>query len=347
MGQCMIFVYMYLVSLLKQYLVLLKYFRIECNSNIVEILFSIIHRIYNSYVVNFFLMFKKSFIYEKKHFISCRYLSCKSHLNSTFCNSLKLNSECKLCNIKDLSYKNRILICHDNNCQKSHELIHKDHLIMNDIKSSINTPQQIDNNKLSLQKIANLLPSIDLLLIPSCSMKECVDMNILKQKSALLESKLADYHVQAQVVNILQGPVVTRFELNLAPSLKSARISSLSRDLARSLSVCSLQVIEVIPDKPYVGIEIPNKHRKIVCLREVLDTTQFRSSCNVLTFGLGKDVSDEPIIANLTNMPHLLIAGTTGSGKSVGINSIIISILYKATPEDVRFIMIDPRIINL
>lgn len=141
--------------------------------------------------------------------------------------------------------------------------------------------------------------------------------------------------------------MITRFELELAPGVKAARISNLSRDLARSLSTTAVRIVEVIPGKPYVGLELPNKKRQTVYMRELLDSDAFRDSRSPLTVVLGKDIGGQPVVANLAKMPHLLVAGTTGSGKSVGVNAMIISILYKAKPEDVRFIMIDPKMLEL
>ena len=153
--------------------------------------------------------------------------------------------------------------------------------------------------------------------------------------------------MKADVVDILPGPVITRFELDLAPGVKAARISNLSRDLARSLSTSAVRVVEVIPGKPYVGLELPNAKRQTVYLREVLDCPAFRDNPSPLSIVLGKDISGEPVVADLGKMPHLLVAGTTGSGKSVGVNAMILSILYKATPKEVRFIMIDPKMLEL
>lgn len=162
-----------------------------------------------------------------------------------------------------------------------------------------------------------------------------------------MEASLADYRVKAEVVDILPGPVITRFELDLAPGVKAARISNLSRDLARSLSTSAVRVVEVIPGRPYVGLELPNTKRQTVYLREVLDCPAFRDNPSPLSIVLGKDISGEPVVAELGKMPHLLVAGTTGSGKSVGVNAMILSILYKATPKEVRFIMIDPKMLEL
>ncbi|MEE9654433.1 DNA translocase FtsK [Kluyvera ascorbata] len=197
-----------------------------------------------------------------------------------------------------------------------------------------------------LQKPTTPLPSLDLLTPPPTEV-EPVDTFALEQMARLVETRLADYRIKADVVNYSPGPVITRFELNLAPGVKAARISNLSRDLARSLSTVAVRVVEVIPGKPYVGLELPNKKRQTVYLREVLDCDKFRDNPSPLTVVLGKDIAGEPVVADLAKMPHLLVAGTTGSGKSVGVNAMILSMLYKAQPEDVRFIMIDPKMLEL
>ncbi|MBM3071158.1 DNA translocase FtsK 4TM domain-containing protein [Lelliottia sp. RWM.1] len=197
-----------------------------------------------------------------------------------------------------------------------------------------------------MQKPSTPLPSLDL-LTPPPSEVEPVDTFALEQMARLVEARLADFRIKADVVNYSPGPVITRFELNLAPGVKAARISNLSRDLARSLSTVAVRVVEVIPGKPYVGLELPNKKRQTVYLREVLDNAKFRENPSPLTVVLGKDIAGDPVVADLAKMPHLLVAGTTGSGKSVGVNAMILSMLYKAQPEDVRFIMIDPKMLEL
>ncbi|ELF6086953.1 DNA translocase FtsK [Salmonella enterica] len=197
-----------------------------------------------------------------------------------------------------------------------------------------------------LQRPTTPLPSLDL-LTPPPSEVEPVDTFALEQMARLVEARLADFRIKADVVNYSPGPVITRFELNLAPGVKAARISNLSRDLARSLSTVVVRVVEVIPGKPYVGLELPNKKRQTVYLREVLDNAKFRENPSPLTVVLGKDIAGDPVVADLAKMPHLLVAGTTGSGKSVGVNAMILSMLYKAQPEDVRFIMIDPKMLEL
>ncbi len=201
-------------------------------------------------------------------------------------------------------------------------------------------------NEQPLQKPTTPLPTLDLLTSPPLE-EEPADMFALEQTARLVEARLGDYRVKAEVVGISPGPVITRFELDLAPGVKAARISNLSRDLARSLSAVAVRVVEVIPGKPYVGLELPNKRRQTVYLREVLDCEKFRDTVSPLAIVLGKDIAGQPVIADLAKMPHLLVAGTTGSGKSVGVNAMILSMLYKATPEEVRFIMIDPKMLEL
>jgi DNA segregation ATPase FtsK/SpoIIIE, S-DNA-T family len=169
----------------------------------------------------------------------------------------------------------------------------------------------------------------------------------LKAVSQLVELKLADFNIEVEVMEVHPGPVITRFELQLAPGIKASRITALSKDLARSLSVVSVRIVEVIPGKTYVGLEIPNEHREIVTLGEILMSKAYDKAASPLTVGLGKDISGHPVVADLTKMPHLLVAGTTGSGKSVGINSMLISLLYKSSPDDVRLILIDPKMLEL
>ncbi|PIJ51306.1 cell division protein FtsK [Erwinia sp. OLTSP20] len=197
-----------------------------------------------------------------------------------------------------------------------------------------------------VQRPTTPLPTLELLASPPAE-TEPVDHFALEQTSRLIEARLADYRVKADVVGSSPGPVITRFELDLAPGVKAARISNLSRDLARSLSAVAVRVVEVIPGRPYVGLELPNKHRQTVYLREVLDCPAFRDNPSPLSIVLGKDISGDPVVADLGKMPHLLVAGTTGSGKSVGVNAMILSMLYKATPKEVRFIMIDPKMLEL
>ncbi|WP_409420259.1 DNA translocase FtsK 4TM domain-containing protein [Pseudaeromonas sp. ZJS20] len=195
-------------------------------------------------------------------------------------------------------------------------------------------------------KPVGTLPSVNLLDTPPVR-QSMMSPDELDRIARLVEAKLADYNVQAKVVGVYPGPVITRFELELAPGMKASKITGLSRDLARSLSAVSVRVVEVIPGKPYVGLELPNRHRQTVYLKEVFDSERFRQSDNPLTMVLGQDIAGESVVVNLAKMPHVLVAGTTGSGKSVGVNVMILSMLYKATPEQVRFIMIDPKMLEL
>ena len=190
------------------------------------------------------------------------------------------------------------------------------------------------------------LPSLDLLDRPDKA-KNPISQEELESVSRLVETKLLDFNVQATVVGVYPGPVVTRFELDLAPGIKVSKITGLSKDLARSLSAISVRVVEVIPGKTYIGIELPNKYREIVRLSEVINAPKFEQNPSPLTMVLGKDIAGQPVCADLGKMPHLLVAGTTGSGKSVGVNVMILSLLYKSGPEDVRMIMIDPKMLEL
>ncbi|MBL4822468.1 MAG: DNA translocase FtsK 4TM domain-containing protein [Colwellia sp.] len=190
------------------------------------------------------------------------------------------------------------------------------------------------------------MPSIDLLDRPDKA-KNPINREELEQVSRLVEAKLLDFKIQAQVVAVYPGPVITRFELDLAPGVKVSKISALAKDLARALSAISVRVVEVIPGKSVIGLELPNKHREIVYLSEVISCPAFEESSSPLAMVLGKDIAGEPVVVDLAKMPHLLVAGTTGSGKSVGVNTMIVSLLYKSTPEDVRLIMIDPKMLEL
>jgi len=169
----------------------------------------------------------------------------------------------------------------------------------------------------------------------------------LDAMARLLELKLRDFGVDAEVVSILPGPVITRFELQPAPGVKVSRITSLVKDLARSLAVISVRIVEVIPGKSVVGIEIPNEHRAVVRLKDLLTSAEYQNAKSPLSLALGQDIAGESVVVDITKMPHLLVAGTTGSGKSVGVNAMLLSILYKATPEDVRMIMVDPKMLEL
>ncbi|NQZ28450.1 MAG: DNA translocase FtsK 4TM domain-containing protein [Colwellia sp.] len=207
-----------------------------------------------------------------------------------------------------------------------------------------------DNGQVNLVAVADSnfkgMPSIDLLDRPDKA-KNPINQDELDQVSRLVEAKLLDFGVQAQVVSVYPGPVITRFELDLAPGVKVNKITSLSKDLARALSAISVRVVEVIPGKSVIGLELPNKHREIVYLSEVIGCPAFEESTSPLAMVLGKDIAGDPVVVDLGKMPHLLVAGTTGSGKSVGVNTMIVSLLYKSTPEDVRMIMIDPKMLEL
>ncbi|WP_371193043.1 DNA translocase FtsK [Glaciecola sp. SC05] len=190
------------------------------------------------------------------------------------------------------------------------------------------------------------MPSFDLLERAN-KRENPISQEELDQVSRLLEAKLADFNIEATVVDVLPGPVITRFELDLAPGVKVSRITALAKDLARAMSAISVRVVEVIPGKSVIGLELPNKHREMVRLSEVISCEAFQNSESPLTMVLGADISGNPVIVDLGKMPHLLVAGTTGSGKSVGVNVMILSLLYKSTPEDVRLIMIDPKMLEL
>ena len=207
-------------------------------------------------------------------------------------------------------------------------------------------------NPFLVQKESNLpvpdepLPTLELLYHPE-KRENFIDREALENIARLVEAKLADYKIKATVVDIFPGPVITRFELDLAPGVKVSRISSLSMDLARSLSAMAVRVVEVIPGKPYVGLELPNMSRQTVYFSDVVGSPQFQTAKSPTTVVLGQDIAGEALVADLAKMPHVLVAGTTGSGKSVGVNVMILSMLYKAGPEDVRFIMIDPKMLEL
>lgn len=201
-------------------------------------------------------------------------------------------------------------------------------------------------NTLPMEKPTTILPVSSLLNKPS-GKQIFTDEALLKEQSILLEKCLSDFRVKCKVLGYEVGPVITRFEIELAPGVKASRISGLDRDIARSLSLQSVRVVEVIPGKPYVGIELPNPKRQTVYFKEVLESRAFQDSTSKLTIALGQDISGNAVVADLSKMPHLLVAGTTGSGKSVGVNAMILSILFKAQPDEVRFIMIDPKMLEL
>ena len=190
------------------------------------------------------------------------------------------------------------------------------------------------------------MPSFDL-LDRADKVKNPISEQELEIVSRLVEDKLADFNIEAKVVGVYPGPVITRFELDLAPGVKVSKITGLSKDLARAMSANSVRVVEVIPGKSFIGLELPNKNREMVRLSEVISCQSFQGADSNLTMVLGADISGKPVVVDLAKMPHLLVAGTTGSGKSVGVNVMILSLLYKSTPEDVRMIMIDPKMLEL
>jgi len=169
----------------------------------------------------------------------------------------------------------------------------------------------------------------------------------LEAMSRLVEMKLLDFNIEVEVVAVNPGPVITRFELDLGPGVKVSQITNLAKDIARALSAISVRVVEIIPGKSVIGLEIPNENRAIISLGEILNTREYDESTSPLTLALGKDISGQPVVVDLARMPHLLVAGTTGSGKSVGINAMVLSLLYKTLPKDVRLIMIDPKMLEL
>ena len=190
------------------------------------------------------------------------------------------------------------------------------------------------------------LPSLDLLINPEAK-KSSVSQTELEETSSLLEQTLNDFNINAKVVGAYPGPVITRYEIDLARGTKASKLTSISQDLARALSTTAVRVVEVIPGKPYVGLELPNSQRQMVRIKEVLSAPEFIKSKAPTMMGIGVDISGKPTFAELSKMPHLLVAGTTGSGKSVGVNAMIISMLYKCTPDELKFIMIDPKMLEL
>jgi S-DNA-T family DNA segregation ATPase FtsK/SpoIIIE len=217
------------------------------------------------------------------------------------------------------------------------------------VQSKASTPQGNNGESIASSKAGDdigKMPSFELLERAN-KRENPISPEELEQVSRLLEAKLADFNVQAEVVNVLPGPVITRFELSLAPGVKVSKITTLAKDLARAMSAISVRVVEVIPGKSVIGLELPNKHREMVRLSEVIGCSEFQNNASPLTMVLGADISGNPVVVDLAKMPHLLVAGTTGSGKSVGVNVMILSLLYKSTPEDVRLIMIDPKMLEL
>lgn len=191
------------------------------------------------------------------------------------------------------------------------------------------------------------LPPLDLLNPPQPSQGKAFTNTTFADLSLLVEQRLADFGVEARVVAVHPGPVITRFELDLAPGIKVSKITGLAKDIARSLSATSVRVVEVIPGKSVIGLELPNQHRDVVGLREVLESERYEQSLSPVSLALGKDISGYPVVVDLAKMPHLLVAGTTGAGKSVSINAMLLSLLFKATPEQLRLILIDPKMLEL
>jgi len=209
------------------------------------------------------------------------------------------------------------------------------------------TPSLAPPRRTPSRENSNELPSVALLDESDVKTPSGYSTDRLEALSKEVEERLLEFGVRATVVSVYPGPVVTRFELELAAGVKVSKISGLSKDLARALSVTRVRVVEVIPGKSVIGLEIPNEDRELVSLRDILESDQYTESASHLSLALGKDISGTPAVVNLAKMPHLLVAGTTGSGKSVGINVMLLSLLYKATPEDVRLILIDPKMLEL
>jgi S-DNA-T family DNA segregation ATPase FtsK/SpoIIIE len=209
--------------------------------------------------------------------------------------------------------------------------------------------QQVQIEEIALLDVPDIneVPSLSLLNSAQKSRKQSLTESKLSELSQEVEEKLLDFGIEAKVVAVYPGPVITRFELELAPGLKVSKITALAKDLARSLSQSSVRVVEVIPGKSVIGLEIPNEYRELVYLKELLESEVYVNAKSPLSLALGKDISGYPVVVDLAKMPHLLVAGTTGSGKSVSLNSMLFSLLFKATPKEVRFIMIDPKMLEL
>lgn len=240
------------------------------------------------------------------------------------------------------------------------ERIKKEPIIHSDIKPIEKLIEIREPKEIKKTKPVSLLPTQSSLLssseLPAVDLLKPANLNDkkfsysaakLEALSREVETRLLEFGIQVNVVAVYPGPVITRFELELAPGIKVSRISGLAKDLARALSVNRVRVVEVIPGKSVIGLEIPNEHRELVCLREILESSQYIESASHVSLALGKDIAGNPVVVNLSKMPHLLVAGTTGSGKSVGINAMLLSLLYKATPADVRLILIDPKMLEL
>ena len=191
------------------------------------------------------------------------------------------------------------------------------------------------------------LPQVDLLDAAAAKPQETVTPESIEMTSRLIEKKLKDFGVEVHVVAASPGPVITRYEIEPATGVKGSQVVGLARDLARSLSLVSIRVVEVIPGKNYMALELPNARRQTIRLSEILGSEVYNDSSSMLTMGLGKDIVGKPVVADLAKMPHCLVAGTTGSGKSVGINAMILSLFYKAEARDVRLILIDPKMLEM
>lgn len=215
-------------------------------------------------------------------------------------------------------------------------------------KRAFTKPVENDVRREKIHAVPNHgMPSLSLLELGEKKVKQGFSSAQLQELSRLVETRLLEFGVDAKVVGVLPGPVITRFELDLAAGIKVNKITGLAKDLARSLSVVSVRVVEVIPGKSVVGLEIPNVHRELVSLKEVLEDQAYQQATSPLSMALGKDISGRPVVVDLAKMPHLLVAGTTGSGKSVGINAMLLSILYKSSAQDIRLILIDPKMLEL
>lgn len=289
----------------------------------------------------------------KKNYTRKNVLLGKSSFNLVNKYKQRMYKNSKLHVTKDRQCKNNILLKKNSDLVRivdSDCIAQRSVSVANNIQQQCSSalkklPTMIDPRDLRYNTKNIIFPDINLLM--KSNIENSVNILELQNTSQLLEKKLAEYRIVTNVVNVVSGPIITRFELNLSPGIKSSKIVNLSRDLARSLSVTSVRVVEIIPGTPYVGLEIPNRKRSMVCLRDIISSDQFRKISTPLALVLGQDISGNPIIEDLRCMPHLLVAGATGSGKSVGINTMIISILYKAKPDEVRFIMIDPKILEL
>ena len=279
-------------------------------------------------------------------------------------NKFRENRSLEKTDVKVLPRRPKQLVIRDN--IEADYLKHSQGLLEQSTSPKINVPELNIIKKTTIEQVNTKpknLTQAKQLKIPSVSPDGLPDVTLLEQAeqsfnlgysdedlhnlSKLVEQKLLDFGIDAQVVGVQPGPVIVRFELQLAPGIKVSKVSGLAKDLARSLSIVSVRVVEVIPGKPYVGLEVPNTHREVVKLRELVEHPDYAKSRNPLTLVLGKDISGKIKLADLSKMPHLLVAGTTGSGKSVGVNAMLLSILFKATPKDVRLIMIDPKMLEL